>query len=47
MEWQSLMERSTPNMSYQAWRHEPEVDIHSLVYITSIFFFHSCAKLGN
>ncbi|GAV69611.1 hypothetical protein CFOL_v3_13112 [Cephalotus follicularis] len=24
MEWQSMMERSTPNMSYQAWRHEPE-----------------------
>ncbi|EXB29870.1 hypothetical protein L484_016360 [Morus notabilis] len=24
MEWQSMMERSTQNMSYQAWRHEPE-----------------------
>ncbi|XWS13782.1 hypothetical protein CRYUN_Cryun36dG0067500 [Craigia yunnanensis] len=24
MEWQSMMERTTPNMSYQAWRHEPE-----------------------
>ncbi|KAJ8764587.1 hypothetical protein K2173_006459 [Erythroxylum novogranatense] len=24
MEWQSLMERSTPNMRYQAWRHEPQ-----------------------
>ncbi|KAF4353782.1 hypothetical protein G4B88_025170 [Cannabis sativa] len=24
MEWQSMMERSTPSMSYQAWRHEPE-----------------------
>ncbi|XP_054804929.1 uncharacterized protein LOC129307999 [Prosopis cineraria] len=24
MDWQSLMERSTPNMAYQAWRHEPE-----------------------
>ncbi|KAL6006846.1 hypothetical protein ACLOJK_032342 [Asimina triloba] len=23
--WQSLMERSMPNMMYQAWRHEPEV----------------------
>lgn len=22
--WQSLMERTTSNMSYQAWRHEPE-----------------------
>lgn len=25
MEWQFLMERSTPNMAYQAWRHEPEI----------------------
>lgn len=25
MAWQGMMERSTPNMSYQAWRHEPEV----------------------
>ncbi|KFK39597.1 hypothetical protein AALP_AA3G264700 [Arabis alpina] len=24
MEWQSMMDKSTPNMSYQAWRHEPE-----------------------
>ncbi|KAK9288983.1 hypothetical protein L1049_017454 [Liquidambar formosana] len=24
MAWQNLMERSTPNMAYQAWRHEPE-----------------------
>ncbi|KAI6693407.1 hypothetical protein NL676_021117 [Syzygium grande] len=24
MEWQSMMERSTPNMAYQAWRHEPK-----------------------
>ncbi|KAJ0035450.1 hypothetical protein Pint_24671 [Pistacia integerrima] len=24
MEWQRLMERSNPNMTYQAWRHEPE-----------------------
>ncbi|ERN01408.1 uncharacterized protein LOC18429490 [Amborella trichopoda] len=23
--WQSFMEHSTPNMTYQAWRHEPEV----------------------
>ncbi|RWR86593.1 START domain-containing protein [Cinnamomum micranthum f. kanehirae] len=22
--WQNLMERSTPTMTYQAWRHEPE-----------------------
>lgn len=26
MDWQSFMERSTPNMQYQAWRHESEVD---------------------
>ena len=25
MAWQGMMERSTLNMSYQAWRHEPEV----------------------
>ncbi|XP_065863148.1 uncharacterized protein [Euphorbia lathyris] len=24
MEWQSMMERSTSNMGYQAWRHEPQ-----------------------
>ncbi|ESQ56152.1 hypothetical protein EUTSA_v10025252mg [Eutrema salsugineum] len=24
MEWQSMMNKTTPNMSYQAWRHEPE-----------------------
>ncbi|KAK2647192.1 hypothetical protein Ddye_022387 [Dipteronia dyeriana] len=24
LEWQHMMERSTPNMAYQAWRHEPE-----------------------
>jgi hypothetical protein len=36
MEWQSLMERSTPNMAYQAWRHEPEVDFN-FDHITCIF----------
>lgn len=25
MDWHCFMDRSTPNMSYQAWRHEPEV----------------------
>jgi len=25
-EWQCMMERSTSNMRYQAWRHEPQVD---------------------
>ncbi|CAH8382124.1 unnamed protein product [Eruca vesicaria subsp. sativa] len=24
MEWQSMMDKSTPNMSYQAWRHDPQ-----------------------
>ncbi|KAJ0264771.1 Polyketide cyclase/dehydrase and lipid transport superfamily protein [Hirschfeldia incana] len=24
MEWQSMMDKTTPNMSYQAWRHEPQ-----------------------
>ncbi|KAL0650363.1 hypothetical protein Bca4012_093054 [Brassica carinata] len=23
-EWQSMMDKTTPNMSYQAWRHEPQ-----------------------
>lgn len=26
LEWQSMMDRSTPSFAYQAWRHEPEVD---------------------
>ena len=26
MEWQNMMARSIPNMAYQAWLHEPEVD---------------------
>ena len=26
-EWQSMMDKTTPNMSYQAWRHEPEVTL--------------------
>lgn len=24
-EWQSMMQRSTPNFAYEAWRLEPEV----------------------
>ena len=36
MEWQSMMERSTPNMAYQAWRHEPEVD-SNFDHISCIF----------
>lgn len=30
IEWQTLMEKSTPNMTYQAWRSEPEVGCHLL-----------------
>lgn len=30
MEWQSMMARSIPNMAYQAWLHEPEVDFLNL-----------------
>lgn len=30
--WQSMMEHTTSNMSYQAWRHEPEVDITIVNY---------------
>ena len=29
MDWQSFMERSTPNMQYKAWRHDPEVQFSS------------------
>lgn len=32
--WQHLMERSTSNMAYQAWRHDPEVRP-----VCFIFFF--------
>lgn len=32
MEWQSMMDKSTPNMAYQAWRHEPEVDFIILTF---------------
>lgn len=36
MEWQCFMDKSTPNMAYQAWRHEPEVDFPNFT-LTSIF----------
>jgi len=26
IDWQSFMERSTPNMQYKAWRYDSEVD---------------------
>lgn len=53
MEWQSMMERSTPNMSYQAWRHEPEVDsdwhtwkiiLNVLIWCILVFFESSVNK---
>lgn len=41
MEWQSLMERSTPSMAYKAWRHDPEVDsdfdLFSFFALSSVF----------
>ena len=37
-EWQSMMDKTTPNMTYQAWRHEPEVTlILTLAFFLSIF----------
>ncbi|PSR92793.1 StAR-related lipid transfer protein like [Actinidia chinensis var. chinensis] len=36
MGWQSMMERSTPNMAYQAWRHEPETGL--VVYCSKTVF---------
>lgn len=30
--WQSMMERTTPSMAYQAWRHEPEVPFGLLLW---------------
>ncbi|KAL8486568.1 hypothetical protein ACS0TY_023304 [Phlomoides rotata] len=36
MAWQSMMERSTSNMAYQAWRHESEVG--PTVYCTKTIF---------
>lgn len=41
MEWQTLMEKSTPNMTYQAWRCEPEVGCHLL----NIFCCSSAEKM--
>ncbi|KAI8011265.1 hypothetical protein LOK49_LG06G02807 [Camellia lanceoleosa] len=36
MGWQNLMERSTSNMAYQAWRHEPETG--PVVYLSRTVF---------
>ncbi|XP_038723833.1 stAR-related lipid transfer protein 7, mitochondrial-like isoform X1 [Tripterygium wilfordii] len=43
IEWQSMMERSTPNMSYQAWIHEPETG--PVVYRTRTVFEDATPEL--
>lgn len=44
--WQNLMERSTPNMTYQAWRHEPEVVfVHVFNVNSSPFTFPNAVKM--
>ena len=39
--WIQMMDRSTSTMSYQAWRRDPEVAIHSFVEI----FYHGFVAL--
>ncbi|KAL3812513.1 hypothetical protein ACJIZ3_013781 [Penstemon smallii] len=41
--WQSMMERSTSNMSYQAWRHEPEMG--PIAYRSKTIFEDATAEL--
>lgn len=41
MEWQSMMERSTPNMAYQAWRHEPKVLFASISSVSHYLLFRA------
>ena len=47
-EWQTMMQRSTPNFAYEAWRLEPEVsdfeDV-SLYYYLSFALFQICSAL--
>lgn len=43
MPWQHMMERSTPNMAYQAWRHEPETG--PTVYRSRTFFEDATPEL--
>ncbi|GMP45705.1 hypothetical protein CsSME_00014137 [Camellia sinensis var. sinensis] len=43
MGWQNLMERSTSNMAYQAWRHEPETG--PVVYRSTTVFEDATPKL--
>ncbi|KAF9677681.1 hypothetical protein SADUNF_Sadunf08G0132700 [Salix dunnii] len=46
MEWQCMMERSTSNMRYQAWRHEPKVDSNG-VSLLKLPVRNSCGFFNN
>lgn len=39
MEWQNIMERSTCNLTYQAWYHEPEVGLVSCFAVSILQFW--------
>ncbi|KAL8162755.1 hypothetical protein V2J09_014244 [Rumex salicifolius] len=41
--WQSMMERTTPSMTYQAWRHDPEIG--PTVYRSRTVFEDASAEL--
>ncbi|KAK3417411.1 hypothetical protein EUGRSUZ_H03157 [Eucalyptus grandis] len=43
MEWQSMMERKTPNMAYQAWRHEPKTG--PIIYRSRTVFEDATAEV--
>ncbi|XP_054822809.1 LOW QUALITY PROTEIN: uncharacterized protein LOC129321098 [Prosopis cineraria] len=43
MDWQSLMQISTPNMSYQVWRHQPQTG--PLVYQSKTVFEDATPEL--
>ncbi|KAL3828725.1 hypothetical protein ACJIZ3_017527 [Penstemon smallii] len=43
MAWQSMMERSTSNLTYQAWRHEPEMG--PVVYRSKTIFEDATPEL--
>ncbi|XP_042030678.1 uncharacterized protein LOC121777472 isoform X2 [Salvia splendens] len=45
MAWQSMMERSTTNMHYQAWRHEPAVGNGPTVYRSKTIFEDATPEL--
>ncbi|CDY10698.1 BnaA05g16640D [Brassica napus] len=44
MEWQSMMDKSTPNMNYQAWRHEPQTG--PVVYRSRTVFEDATPDIG-